>query len=82
MNQVEPDYEQNDDKADMETELLENLLKRLLEIKLAEAFASKQAGLPNAKRSGYFGMDKRNPEFTNSLILYSKLFKKLERIGK
>ena len=25
---------------------------------------------------------KRNPEFTNSLMLYSKLFRKLEKVGR
>jgi hypothetical protein len=71
------EVEQETDESELEYELLESLLKKLLEIKLAEALEAKEASLSNSNENDYFEMNKRNPEFTNSLILYSKLFKNL-----
>ena len=36
----------------------------------------------NENEENNLRFSKRNPEFTNSLMLYSKLFRKLEKVGR
>ena len=61
-------------------ELEANLL-RYLEL-LAKIKMHQRTENENDSESDELKFRKRNPEFTNSLMLYNKLFRKLDRIGK
>ena len=51
-------------------------------IKYLELLAKIKIQQRNAEEEDSMKFSKRNPEFTNSLMLYSKLFRKLEKVGR
>jgi hypothetical protein len=74
---------------DNEISEIESKLMKFLEIlskkKIQQEFNEKKIyenALEAESEESELKLSKRNPEFTNSLMMYSKLFRKLDRIGR